>query len=113
MAEVKMICPYCEKDFIRVRNAQKYCSDKCRRLANRKNPTIQEEELREYTCSYCGKTFKWDRKKRYCSDECRELAAGRRIRKPKKPKGLSIDAISRLAFKENLSYGQYVAKYGL
>ena len=109
----KMICPYCGKEFIRTRNAQRYCSDKCRMLYNRKNPTIQEEELREYTCSYCGKTFKWDRKKKYCSDECRERAAGRRQRNPRKPKGLPLYKIEELARKENLTYGQVVAKYGL
>ena len=107
----KLICPVCGKEFIRETNAQVYCSEKCRRIYNRRKP--MNDNLKEYTCAYCGKTFKWDRKKTYCSDECRLQANGRRQRKPRKPKCLPMHEIEELARKENLSYGQVVAKYGL
>lgn len=32
----KLICPVCGKEFETEKNAQKYCSAKCRRAANRK-----------------------------------------------------------------------------
>lgn len=109
----KAICPYCGKEFIREKNAQKYCSERCRIRNNRGFPLIPGTELKEYTCSFCGRTFKWDKKKKYCSLECRERANGRGIRKTRKPKGLSMTAIAKLAREEDLSYGKYVAKYGL
>lgn len=92
----------------------------------------------EVQCPVCGKMFARERKKpnqRYCSLDCskkaeleskrisarqnKSLIHHRSIEPPKKPKKKkksnmkSIAEIDRLAKEEGLTYGQYVAKYGV
>lgn len=92
----------------------------------------------EVQCPVCGEMFVRERKKpnqRYCSLDCskkaeleskklserqnKSLIAHRSIEPPKKPKKKkksnmeSIVEIDRLAKSEGLTYGQYVAKYGV
>ena len=108
MADKIIKCRNCEKEFVRERNCQKYCSVQCRDeyyVKKRHNLT------NKYECKWCGKTFISDRKKKYCSAECRNKAQHPR-KSPKKVK-LSLAAINALARAEGLNYGQYVAKYGL
>lgn len=111
MAERELVC-ICGKTFITDKNAKKYCSEKCYRMANRKKYI---EKITEQTCAFCGKTFSHSKKKKYCSDLCRQKANGRGLGKPRK-KGkpsMTIEQVAVAARAEGLSYGQYVAKYGL
>ncbi len=71
------------------------------------------------TCKICGKEFetKSDHAK-YCSDRCMEKAAySKNIEclklKMQTGRKLSILEINELALSEHLSYGQFVAKYGI
>ena len=107
MKEQQVKCPVCGKGFIKNGNAQKFCSEKCR-IRYSKIKSIADAE-HEYTCKQCGKKFKWDRKKRFCSIECKEIASGKR----KKLLGPSLEEVAARCKAEDLSYGQYVAKYGL
>lgn len=98
-------CPVCKKVFI---------SAKCRKTAakQRKQKEIAERRL---TCAYCGAVFQSAKKRKYCCEECQRRACGDLKRKPRervKPK-LSIEEIAKRCREENLTYGQYVAKYGL
>lgn len=106
----ELICPVCGKKFVKEKNAQRFCSEKCRKAYNRRKP--ENDTFKEYQCKWCGKIFKYDRKKDYCSDDCRLRANGRRKKSRKKAK-VSLEEIAKRCREENLSYGQYVAKYGL
>lgn len=106
----EIVCPVCGKKFIKESSAQKHCSDKCRKVYHRKKP--MGEILKEYKCAWCGKTFKYDRRKNYCSYDCRRKANGKRKNNRKKA-NVSLEEIAKRCREENLSYGQYVAKYGL
>ena len=106
----KVICPVCEKEFIKERNAQKYCSAKCRIIYNRTRPG---HEPRNFICAKCGEEFASHKKKKYCSKECRLAANGRGKgkRTRKKKNILSIEQVAVLSREAGLSYGEYVAKY--
>lgn len=114
----KEICRFCKKEFFKTINASVYCSPECRIAANQKKLQDERKKYRQnQTCQFCGKKFSHDVKKKYCSAECR-IKAGNLMRatKGKKKKStisLSLNEVARLARKENLSYGQYVQKYGL
>ena len=114
-------CLYCGKEFkIQLRSNEKYCSADCRKLYHR-----YKDKPPKY-CAVCGKEFK-GRSYYYCSDECRQKVIEQRQKnrnrnehkkvevKPKKRKKLkyTIEQVQKLARAEGLSYGQFVAKYGL
>ena len=107
-----MECLCCGKEFIRKKNAQKHCSAECRRKWNSGKEAKAKYYPKTYTCGWCGIIFESEHKRKYCSDECRILSlAGRR--KSRKRPALSLEEVAVLSRKEGLSYGQYVAKYGL
>lgn len=111
MADRELVC-ICGKTFTTDNNAQKYCSEKCRRAANRKKPQLLSEQV----CEFCGKIFSYPRKKKYCSDICCSKANGKGTvykSNAKKNPTMTIEQIASASRKEGLSYGQYVAKYGL
>jgi hypothetical protein len=102
-------CKNCGNIFTTEKNAAQYCSKKCRRQHNyKKNKQI------EYKCSLCGKTFTANRKTKYCSTICRLRANGRIkgiVTKTEKPVK-SLAEINKAARALNMSYGQYMARYG-
>lgn len=120
-----MKCQYCGNEFKHTfRGPIKFCSKECgMKFHNEKNAKIKK-------CKICGKEFKGGRIY-YCSADCARIANNRNTKKntledlaemkqmrrtskpskPKKPK-VSINQIIELAKAENVSYGQYVAKYG-
>lgn len=107
----KLICPRCGKEFETESNAQKYCSAKCRRAANKQK---KPKKVEKYTCNWCGKDFLSERRKKYCSKECM-LYVNRRLkkRKPKPEKGMSIEEIAALSREAGMSYGEYCVKHNL
>ncbi len=104
---IEIECPYCRKKFKTVKNAQKYCSEKCQRAFNTKGMQ------KAFTCSWCGVLFDAERRRKYCSELCRLKANGRRQTVPKAPQKIVLSAaqINKLARECGLTYGQYVAKY--
>lgn len=83
-------------------------------------------------CEECGVEFETNNSRRkLCSENCRRIRGNRRAReryneeyrvKPinkekketkKKPKGLTIEQINKMAMKHHMSYGQYVALHHL
>ena len=78
-------------------------------------------------CAYCGKTFiPKNSKQKYCSVACRDKNKKKRIKENpdkytyyrerktrRKAKGTDLGRINEKARAEGLTYGQYVAKYGL
>lgn len=111
MAMRELVC-ICGKPFTTDKNAKKYCSEKCYRMANRKKYI---EKITEQTCAFCGKTFSHMKKKKYCSVLCRQKANGRKKDVPREKKKLpmTLEQIAVASRAEGLSYGQYVAKHGL
>ena len=107
-------CPTCGKEFERI-GAKKFCSVKCRKKYNSQKPKSEEyKSPKLFECGWCGLFFQSRKKEEYCCDECRKKGENRKRKRAKKKFGLnSIDAIAIAARKEGLSYGQYVAKYGL
>ena len=67
-------------------------------------------------CKVCGKEFMSSQKFRtYCSDECKSCNSRHRPepkQKIKKSK-LSVTDISLMAAELHMSYGEYVAKFGV
>ena len=107
-------CPQCGKEFEKT-NAQKFCSAKCRQKYNRakwRKKTYKAVKI--FECGWCGLFFQSGKKAEYCCEECRQKGENRKRNRGRRSKNtLSIDAIAVAARKEGLSYGQYVAKYGL
>ena len=69
-------------------------------------------------CENCGKTFvPTNSRSLYCCPACREeskkLMKAQREKAGKTKYNLSINEINERALAEHLTYGQYVAKYGL
>ena len=126
-------CPVCGAEFVPKSNHQVYCGMLCREEAARRRKAAKaaKKEYGKGTCPVCGEEFvKETGNQAYCSARCRQLlqnrqkaearAAERRERQAakkaprrKKPGGQSAASIVREARKEGLSYGQYVAKYGV
>lgn len=105
-------CKTCGKEFTTPYNAKVYCSDRCARIANKK-PT--RAKMTECACSWCGKKFLYDRKKKYCCKACR-LYANNRLKiarnKAEKPKNfMSIEEVARASREMNMSAGEYMVKY--
>ena len=107
----KLICPICGKEFTKESNAQKYCSAKCRRAANRK-PKVME--LKKFKCNWCGTEFLAERRKKYCCKACCLYACGRlMIRETKPKKVLSLEEVAVLSREAGMSYGEYCVKHNL
>ena len=97
----------CGAEFERKYFSQKHCSDKCRIKWSYSRRA--KDNIKTYTCEWCGLLFDSDRKRKFCSDKCRLIAYKKR--KSKNDNGL--DQITKLAREAGLSYGQYVNKMGL
>ena len=78
-------------------------------------------------CAYCGSPFiQKNCKQKFCSVSCRDENKKKRFKEnpekysyykkrksSRKTKGNAIGEINKKALEEGLTYGQYVAKYGL
>lgn len=108
------ICKICKKEFTTSHGGRVYCSEECRKKGHYEACKPKPLGRRVFKCEFCGNNFEADAKRKFCTKECRENAerARKRKNKPKKPK-LSLNKIAKLSREEGLSYGQYVAKYGL
>lgn len=106
-------CRQCGKVFVTTNHNQKYCSVECRDKAYKEKP-YKPLGTRVFECEFCGDLFESDTKRRFCTPECR-LKYEREKKKPKKTKKpkLSLNDVAKLCREECLSYGKYVAKYGL
>ncbi len=104
----KKICLCCGEQFTTTSNFQKYCNENCRQ---KYYYGLAKSKPKTYSCAWCGIVFDAEKKRKFCSDECRLQSYGRG--KKKKKADNSLSKIALLARKEGLSYGQYVAKYGL
>ena len=123
-------CLYCGKPIkIRFRKTEKFCSNECCQKYHREKN--QKSRKNKY-CVVCGTELK-GRQKQYCSSECRmkfviqhQMEINKeQYKKPKaevkvepkkrgRPKKkITLEEINERARAENLTYGQYVAKYGL
>ena len=105
-----MECRNCGKVFVPQTNAQKHCSVKCRRQYNKLKAKVR---YKTYACSWCGIVFEAEQRRKYCTKECRLLANNRLKKRKKKNVNVGIVEVTRLANEAGLTYGQYVAKYGL
>ena len=92
MSELK-ICANeeCGAEFVAVRSDKLYCCPECRLLVGRKRVAERQREERR---------------------QDKEVREKMKLRKRKKPKK-SIAEMDAEARKEGLSYGLYIAKYGL
>ncbi len=117
------VCAVCGEKFEAVRKNKMYCSYYCVQLAHKIKTgkvvaPLSKRRKHINTCENCGKLFEaYSDNKAYCSEECvkegmEKKKAARLVRKTKKPK-VSAAEIARKAREEHLTYGQYVAKYGL
>lgn len=111
---IKKACEWCGKAFETIRYQQKYCSAECAKEMYKARAYKTEKVC---VCGFCEKEFKTMRVKTYCSNECRYAANGQKkeVNKDKgktKPK-VSLAELNARARAEVLSYGQYMAKYGL
>lgn len=118
-------CPVCGREFLLDRPNRRYCSKECAS----KSYKYVKRGAQVKICEFCGKEYTAkNANRKYCSGECnRKVCAIRRkegirscrVKEEKAEKGahtkinLEVDRIEVLAERENLSYGQYVAKYGL
>lgn len=107
-------CPMCGKEFEKT-NAQKFCSATCRKRYNTEKARKKYyTSVKIFECGWCGLFFQSGKKEEYCCEECRQKGENRKRSRGRKSKNtLSLEAIAVAAHKEGLTYGQYVAKYGL
>lgn len=106
-------CKWCGNVFSPTHNRQTYCSADC---AKEMSKARKHKPERELICDGCGKQFTANRKRAYCCNECRMEANGRyrKQQKKEKPKPkYTLAEINARARAERLTYGQYMAKYGL
>lgn len=96
---VSKICVICGRDFV-PRRARTF---KCNACVGKPFAAGVGMKGTRY-CANCGKLFEVKENRFYCSDKC-EAAP------PKRVDGLSD--IARMANNEHMTYGAYVAKYGL
>lgn len=128
---VKITCPVCGKKFVS-KKGKKYCSDDCRRKAEKKRNRERYQKLKGklsegkiVKCGCCGKEFNTKNGgSKYCSKDCR-LIMSRRIsaeynrNKRELTKAFmmrtetkssdGIDAVAAAAKAAGMSYGQYKA----
>lgn len=107
-------CAACGKEFESHSSRHRYCSAECRlSCATARAKDKHSASIEKQICAYCGNEFSAERIKKYCSDECRQ-----RSNAPKRKYGhgkvrMSLAEVAKRSRKENLTYGQFVAKYGL
>lgn len=128
---VKITCPVCGKKFVS-KKGKKYCSDDCRRKAEKKRNRERYQKLKGklsegkiVKCGCCGKEFNTkEGGSKYCSKDCR-LIMSRRISaeynrnkreltkafmaRRSETKSNGIDAVAAAAKAAGMSYGQYKA----
>lgn len=128
---VKITCPVCKKKFVS-KKGKRYCSDDCRRKAEKKRNRERYQKLKGklsegkiVKCGCCGKEFNTKNGgSKYCSKDCR-LIMSRRIsaeynrNKRELTKAFmmrtetkssdGIDAVAAAAKAAGMSYGQYKA----
>lgn len=105
--ERKCICKRCGKEFTTQKNAQKFCSEMCRKAYN-----IFGKKLTEFECAWCGKKFTAERRRKFCCEQCQKYASGRLKRKnPKQKNFMSIEEVARASREMNMSAGEYMVKY--
>ena len=124
-------CIVCGKEFKQTHGSQTMCSEECRKEYRRQ----YHENLRRMKphtckisiCSECGKEFENPGGKRLtCSPECRKARARKvqsESRRQKRQKdrymsrrtkrGRPLSKIAAAARDVHMTYGQYVAKYGI
>jgi hypothetical protein len=74
-------CGNCGNEFSQKSNSQKYCSDKCGKVA--RDQKYGKNLVKTLTCNFCGKAFvSGTFRKVYCNEECRKRAKAKRISKP-------------------------------
>lgn len=68
------VCQWCGKEFIATNVHQRFCSSTCHHQWQYKAP----ENLVEFTCAFCGKTFRGNKylKPKCCSEGCAHRYAG-------------------------------------
>lgn len=122
-----MKCIYCGKEFKETHGSQKYCSDLCRneydKERQRKFREAHKKPHEIVKCSECGNEFTAHHKGcKTCSPECanarikrlkHERSAKTKIVKKNIHKPKTLSKIAAAARAEHMTYGQYVAKYGL
>lgn len=128
---VKITCPVCGKKFVS-KKGKKYCSDDCRRKAEKKRNRERYQKLKGklsegkiVKCGCCGKEFNTKNGgSKYCSKDCR-LIMSRRISaeynrnrreltkafmmRTETKSSDGIDAVAAAAKAAGMSYGQYKA----
>lgn len=128
---VKITCPVCKKKFVS-KKGKKYCSDDCRRKAEKKRNRERYQKLKGklsegkiVKCGCCGKEFNTKNGgSKYCSKDCR-LIMSRRISaeynrnrreltkafmmRTETKSSDGIDAVAAAAKAAGMSYGQYKA----
>lgn len=127
---VKVTCPVCKKKFVS-KKGKKYCSDDCRRKAEKKRNRERYQKLKGklsegkiVKCGCCGKEFNTKNGgSKYCSKDCR-LIMSRRISAEynrnrreltkafimqTETKSDGINAVAAAAKAAGMSYGQYKA----
>lgn len=127
---VKITCPVCKKKFVS-KKGKKYCSDDCRRKAEKKRNRERYQKLKGklsegkiVKCGCCGKEFNTKNGgSKYCSKDCR-LIMSRRISAEynrnrreltkafimqTETKSDGINAVAAAAKAAGMSYGQYKA----
>jgi hypothetical protein len=97
-----VICPICGIDFNSDNPTKIYCSPECAERGHKK-------AVRKY---YNRTGPERINNAVVAEQKFRQEAAEKRRRRAKKP-DVSIEDIAVMARKEHLTYGQYVAKYGL
>lgn len=124
-------CIVCGKEFKQTHGSQKICSDECKKvyskLRQHEFQIRHKKPLEAQKCYECGKEFIPSRNGALtCSQKCskartKRLAKEKRKEKTKvnnnkrsyKKKEKSMNEILISAMAEHMTYGQYVAKYGL
>ena len=65
-------CAICGKEFVKYRVYQKYCGNKCRKLAYKSKYGYVKNRVVIIKCKNCGKEVETtDGKRKYCCEECR------------------------------------------
>lgn len=123
--QCKKTCPVCMKNFTANAPGTVYCSSECREKATPVQRNKNQKVFPQKICPICNKVFEASSNHRKYCNGCQKEGRTRvqleyqRNRKmmerysTKRKKRYEIEEINRKALAEHLSYGKYVAKYGL
>ena len=92
--ERKKTCPICNKEYITHASYRKYCGDDCAKEAKRRSRIAYSDIYRE-KCKIIKRQKRAEKK---------------RIQVSNFP---DLEEVDRMARESGMTYGQYVAKYGL